>query len=177
MVNSTHAAISLVAMELLTNVTVSQTELENAQQVNCQPLSPSPSPSTSHPQCPTLFLPPFSPHTLQMFNSADSALDSANLTALGALHATTQRSTILTDIEQSASANAEQLAALNTSIDTLMAQLQEAMQAAASVRLHLLPVFAYSISLPLSIIFSLTHSPPPLSKLSHSSLSFSPFFF
>lgn len=112
-----------------------------------------------------------------MFNSADSALDSANLTALGALHATTQRSTILTDIEQSASANAEQLAALNTSIDTLMAQLQEAMQAAASVRLHLLPASTYSISLPLSIIFSLTHSPPPLSKLSHSSLSFSPFFF
>ena len=37
MVNSTHAAISLVAMELLTNVTVSQTELENAQQVKCQP--------------------------------------------------------------------------------------------------------------------------------------------
>lgn len=58
MVNSTHAAISLVAMELLTNVTVSQTELENAQQVKCQPLSPSPSPSTSHPQRPTLNLSP-----------------------------------------------------------------------------------------------------------------------
>ena len=35
-VNSTHAAISLVAMELLTNVTMSQTEVDNAQQVNCQ---------------------------------------------------------------------------------------------------------------------------------------------
>ena len=71
-----------------------------------------------------------------MFNDADSALDSANLTALAALQATTQRSTILTNINQSASANAVQLAALNASIDTLMAQLQEAMQAAASVSLR-----------------------------------------
>ena len=71
-----------------------------------------------------------------MFNDADSALDSANLTALAGLQATTQRSTILTNINQSASANAVQLAALNASIDTLMAQLQEAMQAAASVSLR-----------------------------------------
>ena len=37
-VNSTYTNIMLVAMELLTNVTMSQTEVDNAQQVNCQTL-------------------------------------------------------------------------------------------------------------------------------------------
>ena len=60
-VNSTHAAISLVAMELLTNVTVSQTEVDNAQQVNCQPYYCCVVPSNLPPSIP--FLPPLSlPH-------------------------------------------------------------------------------------------------------------------
>ena len=37
-VNSTYANIMLVAMDLLTNVTMSQTEVDNTQQVNCQTL-------------------------------------------------------------------------------------------------------------------------------------------
>ena len=186
-VNSTYTNIMLVAMDLLTNVTMSQTEVDNAQQVNCQtlilvsyllisltqphfflpPLSPS---------LLSLSFPPSLPHTFQMFNDADSALDSANLTALAALQATTQRSTILTNINQSASANAVQLAALNTSIDTLMAQLQEAMQAAASVSLHfastiyvqyliLIPHPLTSSLLPqlsLPSLFSPSSLPPPL---------------
>ena len=109
-----------------------------------------------------------------MFNDADSALDSANLTALAALQATTQRSTILTNINQSASANAVQLAALNASIDTLTAQLQEAMQAAASVSLvcfqHLRTVSHYH---PPSLLYHPLTS-PPLPQLSLS-LSFLPF--
>ena len=37
-VNSTYTNIMLVATDLLTNVTMSQTEVDSAQQVNCQTL-------------------------------------------------------------------------------------------------------------------------------------------
>ena len=73
-------------------------------------------------------LPPF-----QMFTDADSALDSANSTASDALETTMQHSPIINRISLQSSANEMQLTDLNVSIGSLRQQLQEAMQAAASV--------------------------------------------
>ena len=73
-------------------------------------------------------LPPF-----QMITDADSALDSANSTASDALETTMQQSPIITNISEQSSTNEMRLTALNASIGSLRQQLQEALQAAASV--------------------------------------------
>lgn len=68
-----------------------------------------------------------------MFTDADSALDSANSTASDALETTMQQSPIITNISEQSSTNEMRLTALNASIGSLRQQLQEALQAAASV--------------------------------------------